>query len=119
MSKRELVYEELASVLVPMTGVEGVHYRVFVGTVNWERTPSGARDAACVLIQHGATREWSEAKSNREIRFQMPAHVLKEDIAAVTAALADLTAKHLASSSRPLRCSPRAPVAQLDRAPLS
>lgn len=88
----ELVYEEWESEVLPMSGVPNTYYRVFRGTVNWDRQPDTMRTAVCVLIQHGNTPDWREAKRRNEIRFQMPAHVLLEDVPAVLAAIGRLSA---------------------------
>lgn len=85
------MYEEWEFVLVPMTGARDTNYRVFSGTVNWDREPATLRRAVCVLIQYGSTEDWRAATGNREINFQMPAHILVEDLDAVRRAMDSLS----------------------------
>jgi hypothetical protein len=85
------VYEERDSILVKGEhGGDDTCYRIFYGTVNWERTSGGKGTAFTVLMQYGTTREWSKAKKKGEISFDMPAHILENDLAAVLEALQEL-----------------------------
>jgi hypothetical protein len=87
------VYQESKSELIPMTGVEGVNYRVFVGTVNWGDGQN--RHAACVLIQKGSTKDWKLALGANEVIFTIPAHILNADVEAVAEAVVRLKRNHL------------------------
>lgn len=82
------VYEEWAFEMIPAPGHgPDVHYRVFFGTVNWDRQPGTMKKAAVVFMQYGQTREWQLALASGEIALGMPAHVLREDVPTVTLAL--------------------------------
>lgn len=83
----EPVYEEWESTLIPSEHADDVNYRVFWGTVNWSRTSNDLRKAVTVFMQYGSTKNWAEAKAGKEIVFNMPAHILSQDLPAVMAAI--------------------------------
>ncbi len=84
------VYEEWDRILVPAPGHGGAYYRVFLGTVSWTRQPEDMAVAVTVLMQDDNTEDFTEAKRKGVIHFQMPAHVLIEDLPAVTRALREM-----------------------------
>lgn len=87
----EAVYESWDQRLVRALGHgPSVHYRIFIGTVNWDRTPDTLQRAIVVFMQYGSEADWTEANRLGEISFKMPAHVLLEDVSAVTSAVLDL-----------------------------
>lgn len=88
MSDENLVHEEWACELVPAPGHGDKFYRVSYGTVCWSGHPEDLRRAVTVFMQKGNTEDFQEAKSNNEIQYRMTAHILDEDIDAVTAAIA-------------------------------
>jgi hypothetical protein len=78
----ELLYEEWDCELVisSHSNSKKIYYRIFWGTVNWDRSTEGMEVALTTLIQNGNTADFKLAKKNNEINFQMPAHILKNDI---------------------------------------
>jgi hypothetical protein len=88
-----LVYEEWDREIVPSSHYPNVYYRVFFGTVDWERN-NDLRRAYTILMQRGNTADWNVAKSRGEIYFQMPAHILPDDLDRVLAALATLRGRN-------------------------
>ena len=89
MMETTLVHEEWPGMveLVPSTGHGGKSYRVSYGTVSWTRTPEDMRRALIVFMQRGDTENFEEAKSLHEIQWDVPAHILEEDLDAVMAAM--------------------------------
>ena len=87
---RESVYEEWDHELVESghNSSGTVYYRVFKGTVNWEKKPGGMKPAIVVMMQYGDSEEWDEATD--EIAFDMPAHILDGDLPNVLAAIDSL-----------------------------
>lgn len=72
------VYEEWDYRLVPSSHGKDIFYRIFNGTVNWDHSIEGMKPAYTILMQYGRSEEWNQAK--KEIAWDMPAHVLEEDI---------------------------------------
>lgn len=91
MTNSNRVYEEWESILVKSHHGTDIYYRVFNGTVNWNKTSEGMRPALTVLMQYGSTENWEEAKSRGEIDFSMPAHILSEDLSKVLKAIQSLS----------------------------
>lgn len=88
------VHEEWDCILVESNHGQEVNYRVFYGTVNWNKSAGGMRPAVTILMQYGSTSDWADAKSEGEIDFTMPAHILREDLQSVLEAIRDLAEKH-------------------------
>jgi hypothetical protein len=78
------VYQEWDRELVQTSYHPDFYYRIFFGTVDWERN-GDLRRAYTVFIQKGNSGDWDLAK--REIIFRMPAHILNEDLDKVMVAL--------------------------------
>ena len=85
-----VVHEEWNSILVPSSHGANIFYRVFLGSVNWDKIGGGEKTAYTVLIQYGNSRNWEDAKKRREIDFTMPAHILEEDLDTVLNAIGSL-----------------------------
>lgn len=83
----EPVYEEWKSRLVTSGHGDGIHYRVFYGTVNWTRQSDDLRRATVVFVQYGSEPDWHRACSSKEIDLRHPAHILDEDLRAVKSAI--------------------------------
>ena len=75
------VYEPWETRLVPSGHGPEIYYYVFLGTVNSERIGGGERVAITVLMQYDGA-----------INYQMPAHILEEDLPRVLTAINELTA---------------------------
>ena len=74
------VYEEQKFELIRSSHSDkDVYYRIFFGTVNWTKSVDGKLDALTIFMQYGDTADFKIARKG-EIQFQMPAHILKEDI---------------------------------------
>jgi hypothetical protein len=69
-----------------------IYYRVYKGTVRWSDT-SDPLSAIAVLMQHGNTEDWTEAKRNGEIKFRKTAHILIQDLTKVLDAINELKDK--------------------------
>ena len=82
------VYEEWHHRLVQSGHGPDTYYRIFKGTVNWAKSPGGMLPAITVLIQYGNATDWAAAR--REIAFDMPAHILTDDLPAVLTAINEL-----------------------------
>ncbi len=91
------MYEEWESRLVSCTIDGDIHYRIFFGTVSWPNS-DGPRTAYVILMQYGHTSDWNTAKKLKEISFQMPAHILEEDLVDVNKALQELQTKRAAGN---------------------
>jgi hypothetical protein len=48
------------------------------------------KPAIVVFIQYGKTEEWAKARS-KEVAFDIPAHILEEDLTNVLAAIQELS----------------------------
>jgi len=94
------VYEEWASRLVPSNHDQSrpVFYRVFWGTVNWDRSTTGMRPACTVFMQYGESTGWDEARQRGEVVLKMPAHILAEDFEAVVDAMRELASGNAGTS---------------------
>ena len=88
------VHEEWDCILVDSNHGQEANYRVFYGAVNWNKSAGGMHPAVTVLMQYGSTLDWADAKSEGEIDFTMPAHILREDIHSVLEAIRSLAEKH-------------------------
>jgi len=93
MDTGHLVHEEWSFRLVPSTHGKDIFYRVFLGTVNWDRSSEGLKTAYTIFMQYGKTEDWNDAKMANEIDFKMPPHILEEDLGKVLAAIEDLKEK--------------------------
>lgn len=83
------VYEEYESLLVPSNHGADINYRIFSGTVNWDKSPAGMKRAITVLMQYGNSIDWNNAV--KELDFKMPAHILVEDLENVLLAISTIT----------------------------
>lgn len=88
------VHEEWDYILVDSNHGQEVYYRVFYGTVNWDKSAGAIQPAVTVLMQYGSTLDWADAKSEGEIDFTMPAHILREDLSNVLEAIRSLAEKY-------------------------
>ncbi|MFC5413159.1 hypothetical protein ACFPMF_27810 [Larkinella bovis] len=82
------VYEEWSHKLIKSGHGPNTYYRIFKGTVNWAKSPGGMLRATTVLIQYGDEQDWKAAF--KEIAFNMPAHILDNDLPAVLKAIDSL-----------------------------
>lgn len=92
------VHEEWDHIVVPVSYHPDIRYRVFFGTVNWERVGGGERTAYCVFVQFGRTEDWHEAINQHEIALQMPAHIVEEDMERVLHAVDTLRERRRTAS---------------------
>jgi hypothetical protein len=67
---------------------DSVFYRVSYLKVQWQDGVS--RDAFCVFIQYGNEHDFVMAKKKKQIRFTRPAHILPDDLNAVTSAIEEI-----------------------------
>lgn len=85
------VYEEYKAELVESNHGSDVYYRVFAGTVNRSKSSDSMKRAITVMMQYGHTPDWRSAVAHKEISFDMPAHILLEDLPAVLSAISRLS----------------------------
>ncbi len=83
------VYEEYDRILVPSSHGANINYRIFNGTVNWDKSSHGMKRAVTVLMQYGNSLDWNNAV--KELDFKMPAHILVEDLENVLLAINTIT----------------------------
>jgi hypothetical protein len=83
------VYQEWDHVLIQTTYSPDVYYRVFLGTVDWERN-GNLRIAYTVFYQHGD----NPAFGGPHIVWREPAHIVPEDLDRVIDALQTLRQRH-------------------------
>lgn len=95
--EREKVYEEWGHRLIPAPAHgPGVHYRVFVGTVNWKGDADDLRRSFVVFMQYGDLEDWKEACRAGQIAFHMPIHITSmTDMVAISDAVDALYEKHV------------------------
>ncbi len=93
--ERWSVYQEWESRLIPARGHgNGVHYRVFFGTVNWDGEPDSISRAFVIFMQYGGERTWHEAVRLKQIAWCKPVHVIEEELDAVLQAINELRQQH-------------------------
>jgi hypothetical protein len=76
------VHEEWFFELIESNHGPTIYYRVFYGTVNWRKVAGEERKSVVVVMQYGDQIEW-----------QMPAHLLEEDIDNVLRSIERVRAK--------------------------
>ena len=79
MSDTMPVHTLLACREIPSSHGEEIFYYVFVGYVNWDGRGGSERLAFAVFMKYGG-----------KVHYQMPAHILNEDLDSVTEALQNL-----------------------------
>ena len=60
----------------------------------WAKSNDGMRPAVTVMMQYGDATSWEEAKSSKEVSYDMPAHILRENLPGVLDAIGRLAEKH-------------------------
>jgi len=91
-----LVHEEIDSILVPSShsGDGSICYRIFFGTINWEKKIDTKHKAIVIFMQDGNEENWDQAKIKKQIRFRQHPHILVEDFEKVKVAINQIAEKN-------------------------